>query len=211
MTRPTAACPNCNAPLTFRWSSAVQTTCAHCRTVVVRHDVDWRAIGEVSDLPVDSSPIQLGVEGRVDGRAFTVVGRIVYAYAEGGWNEWHLVFSDGTSGWLSDAQAEYAVSWPAAPATPLPKAESLRVGLRLAHQGRDLVVATITRARYEGVEGELPFEYWGRGPMVFADLRNDVGGMATIDYSEQPPLFFVGRFVTYDELGLRGVRAFPGW
>jgi hypothetical protein len=85
------------------------------------------------------------------------------------------------------------------------------VGLRLAHQGRDLVVATITRARYEGVEGELPFEYWGRGQMVFADLRNDVGGMATIDYSEQPPLFFVGRFVTYDELGLRGVRAFPGW
>ena len=25
----------------------------------------------------------------------------------GAWNEWHLRFDDDTSGWLSDAQAEY--------------------------------------------------------------------------------------------------------
>lgn len=211
MTRTAASCPNCSAPLTFRWSSAVQTTCAHCRSVVVRHDLDWKAIGEVSDLPPDSSPIQLGTQGRYQDRAFTVVGRIVYVYDDGGWNEWHLAYADGASGWLSDAQVEYAVSKAVTAPTPLPKAEQLRVGLTVKVAGQDLTVSTITRARYQGVEGELPFEYWGREQMLFADLRNGVGHMATIDYSEDPPLLFAGGFVSYDDLRLRDVRTFPGW
>lgn len=211
MTRTSASCPNCSAPLTFRWSSAVQTTCAHCRSVVVRHDIDWRAIGEVSDLPQDSSPIQLGTEGRIDDRAFTVVGRIVYAYDDGGWNEWHLAYADGKSGWLSDAQAEYAVTWPATPKAALPKAAALRVGARYTHAGVKFVVATITKARYQGVEGELPFEYWGKDQMVFADMRTQNGDLATVDYSEDPPLFFAGKFVAYDQLALRNVRTFEGW
>lgn len=211
MTRTAAACPNCSAPLTFRWSSAVQTTCAHCRSVVVRHDIDWKAIGEVSDLPLDSSPIQLGTQGRFKDRAFTVVGRIVYAYDDGGWNEWHLAFADDTSGWLSDAQAEYAVSRQAAPTQALPPADRLTLGMRIRTEAGELAVATITKARYLGVEGELPFEYWGRDEMRFVDLRDAVGNMATIDYSDAPPLLFVGSFVAYDDLQLRDVRTFQGW
>ena len=56
MTRPVAACPNCSAPVEFRWSSAVQTVCGHCRSVVVRHDVDLKAVGVVADLPLSGSP-----------------------------------------------------------------------------------------------------------------------------------------------------------
>jgi len=211
MTRQAGRCPNCGAPIEFRWSSAVQTTCAHCRSVVVRHDIDLRAIGEVSDLPPDSSPIQIGTEGRVDGHAFQVVGRIVYEHDEGGWNEWHLVFGDGTSGWLSDAQAEYAVSRLTAPMRPLPREADLRVGWRYLSNDGDLVVSTLTRARYAGVEGELPFEYWGKEQVTFADLRSSDGRFGTIDYSETPPLWFVGRFVDYDELALRQVKSFEGW
>ena len=110
MSRPVGSCPNCGAPIEFLWSSAVQTVCAHCRSVLVRHDVDLRKVGEVADLPFDSSPIQIGTTGRFEGDAFTVTGRIVYEYEQGTWNEWHLAFADNTSGWLSDAQAEYAVS-----------------------------------------------------------------------------------------------------
>jgi hypothetical protein len=195
----------------FAWSSAVQTTCAHCRSVVVRHDVDLKAIGEVSDLPEDSSPIQIGVEGAIDNRSFRVVGRIVYEYDDGGWNEWHLVFSDQRSGWLSDAQAEYAVSELATPKKPLPAMTDISVGRKISHGGEALTVTTITVARYKGVEGELPFEYWGRGEVTFVDLRSHDGDFGTIDYSETPPLLFVGRFVDYDALSLRGVRTFPGW
>ena len=76
------------------------------------------------DLPDNSSPIQLGTEGIYRNKGFVVAGRIVYQYENGGWNEWHLVFSDGASGWLSDAMAEYAVSFPVSPPpTPLPPAQ----------------------------------------------------------------------------------------
>ena len=129
MTRTQASCPNCSAPLTFRWSSAVQTTCAHCRSVVVRHDIDWRAIGEVSDLPQDSSPIQLGTEGRIDDRAFTVVGRIVYAYDDGGWNEWHLAFADGA---LPTARANIRCR----PTRPARKDDPAQPTSKMAHSHR---------------------------------------------------------------------------
>ncbi len=48
-------------------------------------------------------------------RAFVVIGRIIYEYEQGGWNEWHIVYNDGTNGWLSDAQLEYDLSWQATP------------------------------------------------------------------------------------------------
>ena len=162
------ACPNCGAPIEFQWSSAVQTVCAHCRSVLVRHDVDLRKVGEVADLPFDSSPIQIGTTGRFEGDAFTVTGRIVYEYGEGTWNEWHLAFADNTSGWLSDAQAEYAVSRLAEKAGPLPEEGAVTSGQRYAFNGLTFMVTTRTNARYRGVEGELPFEYLGQGHGYFS-------------------------------------------
>src|SRR5258708_18856364 len=34
-----------------------------------------------------------------------------YEYEQGGWNEWNIVYNDGTYGWLSDAQLEYDLSF----------------------------------------------------------------------------------------------------
>lgn len=212
MTQPAGRCPNCGAPITFQWSSAVQTVCAYCQSVVVRHDVNLAALGKVADLPDDASPIQVGTEGRVDNQAFTVTGRIVYEYEDGGWNEWHLAFSDGSSGWLSDAQAEYAVSrLYSGPPIKLPPADRIERGGSLLLSGTRYQVTTITRARYKGVDGELPFEYFGKDTIPFIDLRGTGGLFATVDYSEQPPLVYTGRFVEYDELSLRNVRTFEGW
>jgi hypothetical protein len=211
MSGPAGRCPNCSAPVQFRWSSAVQTVCGSCRSVIVRHDVDLAAIGEMSDLPADSSPILLGTEGRFADRPFTVIGRIVYAHDDGGWNEWHLAFADGSSRWLSDAQAEYAVSELVEPPRALPAPDALTVGLRYGWRDRELQVTTLTWARYTGVEGELPFEYWGKAEALFADLRGHDSTFATIDYSDSMPRLFVGRFVDYDDLSLRHVRAFAGW
>ncbi len=133
MTQPTATCPNCGAQVVFRWSSSVQTVCEYCKSILVRTDVDLKKVGEVADLPPDSSPIQIGTEGSYNHKAFTAIGRIIYEYEQGNWNEWHLMLNDGTSGWLSDAQDEYAISF-AAPgrklARPVPGRRSLCVGQR---------------------------------------------------------------------------------
>ena len=207
MTRPVAACPNCSAPVEFRWSSAVQTVCGHCRSVVVRHDVDLKAVGVVADLPLSGSPIQIGTRGRFQGDAFTVTGRIVYEYEHGTWNEWHVAFADDSSGWLSDAQAEYAVSRVVQKPASLPASADLEIGQTFAFGDLTFQLTTLTRARYRGVEGELPFEYWDKDEVLFADLRSADGHFATLDYSETPPLLFLGAFVQFDELELKDLRA----
>ena len=62
--------------------------------------MNLEAVGKVADLPEDPSPIQIGTEGIYRNKPFVVIGRIVYEYEQGGWNEWHVMFSDSTSGWL---------------------------------------------------------------------------------------------------------------
>ena len=87
MSQPTGICPNCGAQIVFRWSSSVQTVCEYCKSILVRTDVDLKKVGQVADLPPDSSPIQLGAEGTYNHKAFTAIGRIIYEYEQGSWNE----------------------------------------------------------------------------------------------------------------------------
>lgn len=211
MAKPAGNCPQCGARIEFRFAQAVQTVCPFCRSVLVRHDVDLARVGEVAALPAGASPIQLGTEGIHGKKAFQVAGRIVYEYEHGGWNEWHLYYHDGSSGWLSDAQAEYAVSALARPPGKLPQAGEIFRGKQFTWNGAVYEVTSITRARYVGVEGELPFEYWDKTECLFADLRTSDGRFATIDYSEPEPLVFLGAFASFDELRLKNLRAFEGW
>lgn len=211
MSQPSAICPNCGAPIIFRWSSAVQTTCDYCKSILVRHDLNLEKVGQVADLPPDISPIQIGTEGIYRNTAFQVVGRIIYSHDVGAWNEWHIVFSNGSSGWLSDAQAEYAVSFLSQPESPLPGSAAIYRGCKYVQQGVELSVTTVTEASYEGVEGELPFQYWDKEVCRFADLRSHDGRFATIDYTESPPLLFLGEFVEFESMQLRNLKDFEGW
>ena len=215
MTARTAACPNCGATIEFRWSSAVQTVCPYCKAVLVRRDLDLEKVGVVSDLPPTASPIQLGTEGRFDGDAFVVVGRIVYQYERGGWNEWHLRTMRGTSAWLSDAQGDLAISTPAKNNIALPAAAGLTVGQSYTIDDIIFRVASLTRARYAGIEGELPFTTWDRSESLFADLDTAGTGdqlrFATIDYSDVTPVAYVGTYVELEQLAARNLRRFEGW
>ena len=211
MSAPVSNCPKCGAPVQFRWSSAVQTTCEFCHSILVRTDLDLKKVGEVADLPPDSSPIQIGAEGVYQNKSFIAVGRIMYEYQQGGWNEWHIVFNDGTSGWLADAQLEYDLSWLSPSQEALPGPGEAHRGQKFTWNAKDYHVTSITCARYKGVQGELPFEYWDKSECTFADLRTAGGEFATIDYSEQPPLLFLGRAVEFDDLHLKNLRTFEGW
>jgi hypothetical protein len=196
----------------FRWSSAIQTTCEFCRSILIRTDVDLKKVGEVADLPADASPIQIGTEGVYQNKGFVVIGRIMYEYEQGGWNEWHVVYNDNTNGWLADAQLEYDASWLATPPPQqqLPAAPPER-GANFVWNNKTYEVTSLTKAHYKGVQGELPFEYWDKADVMFADLRTTSGDFATIDYSENPPVLFLGRAVEFDDLHFKNLRLFEGW
>jgi len=210
MTQPVANCPNCGAKIVFLWSSSVQTVCEYCKSILVRTDVDLKKVGQVADLPPDSSPIQINTEGKYGNKAFVVVGRILYEYDQGGWNEWHVMMNDGTSAWLSDAQSEYAVSFSSK--TPnLPPVEQVQVGEQFTWNNQPYTVSVITPAHYRGVEGELPFQYWGKTDVTFVDLRTESGKFATLDYSDPEAALYLGEFVEFDDLKLKNLHSFEGW
>jgi hypothetical protein len=210
MSQPVSNCPNCGAKIVFQWSSSVQTVCQYCKSILVRTDVDLQKVGKVADLPPDTSPIQLNTEGIYNKKAFVVAGRIVYEYDQGGWNEWHVVMNDGTDAWLSDAQNEYAVSF-ASNAPNLPPANQLRLGQSFTWNNQPYTLSVITPAHYRGVEGELPFQYWDKTDVTFADFRTQTGKFATLDYSDPQAALYLGEFVNFDELKLKNLRSFEGW
>ena len=70
-------------------------------------------IGQVAELFDDHSPLQLGAAGRHQGAPFVLVGRLQYRYAEGTWNEWHALFDNGRSGWLSEDNGAYVFAFDA--------------------------------------------------------------------------------------------------
>ncbi|MGJ5820564.1 DUF4178 domain-containing protein [Paludibaculum fermentans] len=211
MSGPSSNCPNCGAPIKFAWSSAVQAACPYCQAIIVRRDVNLEAVGVVADLPPDASAIQLMSEGFFDNKHFIVIGRIRYEWEQGNWNEWHLLFNDGTNGWLSDAQADYAVSFAVAPPIAFPTPLELKKGQVFQLQGGQFMVTHLTKVRYVGFEGELPFTTTDRSEFMTADLRTMDARFATIDYSETPPLLFMGRYVDIEALKLTGLREFEGW
>jgi hypothetical protein len=210
MTQPVSNCPNCGAKVVFLWSSSVQTVCEYCKSILIRTDVDLKKVGEVADLPPDTSPIQLNTEGTYRNRAFVVAGRILYEYEQGGWNEWHLMMNDGKSGWLSDAQEEYAVSFLAS-GQKLPSESQLQVDQQFNWSGDRYSLSVITKAHYRGVQGELPFEYWDKIDVSFADFRTTTRKFATLDYGDAEPALYLGEFVEFDELKLKNLRQFEGW
>jgi hypothetical protein len=214
MTAPTArttSCPNCGSSIRFLWAQAVQTTCMYCKAVLVRRDLDVELVGTQANFPETGSPIQLGTDGKWGDRGFTVVGRIAYGWERGRWNEWHCRMSDSSSAWLSDAQLEYAMTQQIEPPPPLPPAHGLRVGEAITAGGKRFEVATLTRARYLGTEGDLPFTSYSRDVSLFVDLQNDEGGLATIDTTDSPPSLYVGEYVAFEALQFRGLREFEGW
>jgi hypothetical protein len=214
MTQVVSSCPNCGAKIVFRWSSSVQTVCEYCKSILVRTDVDLRKVGQVSDLMPDSSPIQLNTEGVYRNRAFVVIGRIMYGYSQGTWNEWHIAMNDGANGWLSDAQGEYAVSFlneSLGAGGKLPKSSELQDGQRCTWNNQPYTLTVITQASYRGIEGELPFQTWDKTAATFADFRSDDGRFATLDYSDAEPALYLGEFMEFDDLHLKNLRTFEGW
>ncbi len=215
MAKITVNCPNCGAPVEFSWASSVQSTCTYCNSILVRTDVDVTKVGEVGDLPNDASPIQMGTEGIYKNLAFVVAGRIIYEYENGGWNEWHIVFNDGTSGWMSDAQLEYVISseYKGASGESIPPGHSIQVGKQFHWGDQTYQVTSVTQAHYKGVEGQLPFQFWDADDCIFADLRTTQGRFGTIDYSDGDvkPVVYIGDAVDYNNLKLKNVREFEGW
>ena len=46
---------------------------------------------------------------------------------------------------------------------------------------------------------------------MFADMRSANARFATIDYSEDPPLLFLGEALEFEDLHFKNLKAIEGW
>jgi hypothetical protein len=212
-----ANCPSCGAEISFRTSIAAYATCESCSTLVRRTDFDVESLGKVGLLQPDGTLLQRGARGRYKGRGFELLGRLQYRfYASdsgndrdnyaGTWNEWYLLFDDGREGWLGEAHGLYAISFRAERMGRPPEFEGLQVEEEVRLGDSNFWVKDLQRARVVSGEGELPFRVEEAYEAPVADLSTPSNAFATIDYSEDPPLVFIGEWVRFRDLELSGLR-----
>lgn len=207
-----AHCPNCGGPVEFASPASASTVCSYCRSTLLREGDQLRRIGQSAELFQDFSPLQLGAAGRFAGTGFVVVGRLQMAYADGGWNEWHVLFDANASeaprsGWLSEDNGQFVMSFEAPLQERAPAVESLTVGGLQMLAGTAWQVASKVNATLAAAEGELPHPPRMDSSFWVADLRSTQGEVATLDYSDPAqPTWSVGRSVKLADLAMTGLR-----
>ena len=203
-----AACPNCGAPVEFASAASASAVCGFCRSTLVRDGEALLRIGTSAELFDDHSPLQLGASGTHQGVPFTLVGRLQYGYEGGTWNEWHALFENGRSGWLSEDNGAYVFAFEAPAPGDLPSLETLAAGQRVLADRRPWDVASVVKAHLVAAQGELPRPPQLHGDFLVADLRSGADEVATIDGSDPGQVgWSVGRPVLLASLAMSGLAA----
>ena len=207
-----AACPGCGGEITFRSKTSVLCVCRFCRSNIVRHDIDLEVIGKQAELMEDMSPLQIGVNGKYRNKSFQILGRQILSWSDGLWNEWYIAFSDGTDGWLAEAQGEFSILL--APET--------RVKLPLPHEIDQLSSFPYKSSKFEivdrkkikclGSEGELPFKTVEGSQSTVYDYSDNKNGFASIEVDATSEVhIYIGEFTSLGSLRVSGIRYFSGW
>lgn len=216
----TTPCPSCGAPITVRSKAALFVTCDYCRTQSMRTDEGLENLGRISELLDDASPLRLGASGRVGTERFEIVGRLQSRYGSGSWNEWYLLFDNGSDAWLGEAMGLYSITSLVSPTAadmasvrgPAGyRSMEARIGEGIEIAGKEYIIVNAEQAQVVSGEGELPFRVRDGYSAPVVDLANEQGECATLDYSESSPLVFVGRYHDFADLRFEGLNTFEGF
>jgi hypothetical protein len=207
-----ANCPACGAAIEFNAGSSVVVVCKYCKSVVARTDRALEDLGKVAEITETGSPLAVGLKGKYQHTEFQLTGRAQLAHEAGGfWDEWYASFSDNRWGWLAEAQGKFYLTFASSLPTPqeIPSFDALEVGRPVASLPvpGPLIVAEKATAKAVAATGEIPWRLTPGATYEYADLSGPRASFATIDFSESPPLVFIGREVTLEDLGLGQAKA----
>ena len=206
-------CPNCGAPIEFRYDDSFVRVCGHCNFAVQRTDRGVESLGKVADLTPIDSPLRLFAEGHYGSKSFLLVGMAQIRHEAGGiWQEWYAKLDGGQWGWLAEAQGRYYLTfeqpWLAAPGA-ISVGQTVDVPVHNAVVR--MTVGEATSATYASATGELPFRLVPNEQFQYADLSDGRGTFATLDFAdaETPPKLYVGQQVELADLRISGGEVGP--
>ncbi|MES2299657.1 MAG: DUF4178 domain-containing protein [Pseudomonadota bacterium] len=200
------SCPSCGAQVEFKSHAAVMAVCEFCQATLMKELDAVKDIGKMSAVLEDYSQIQIGTSGKFGGRPFAVIGRIQLRWAAGMWNEWYLLFEDGSTSWLGDSSGLYTLTTERAMAGALPAFGDIMPGRRFSIGGSGYTASEVRNAECIGGQGELPFKVGQGWQAKVADFRNG-STFLTLDYSDaDTPTVYTGVAVTLEELECQLLR-----
>ncbi|MBL8197161.1 MAG: DUF4178 domain-containing protein [Blastocatellia bacterium] len=200
-----ASCPACGAPVVFNVDTSIVAICEYCNSALARKDRKLEDLGKVADLTETDSPLDIGLRGVYQNIPFEITGRAQLGHQAGGvWDEWYAAFADGRWGWIAEAQGRFYVTFPSNNISPqqIPNFEQLILGQNISFPNTaPLMVAEKGVATALSAKGEIPYRFQPKSQYYYGDLSGQQGLFATIDYSELPPLVFIGREVPLSAFG----------
>lgn len=199
------SCPSCGNPVRFRRESSVYSTCDACGSILLRKDANIELLGKAADLQPDNTPLQVGTRGQYRGKGFEILGRIQVRQEEGFWNEWYLGYDNGSTGWLGEALGEYFVSFEVK-GEKLPAFRDVALSDKFKFKGTEFYATNVGHSVVSSYEGELPFLMNGSYELPYVDLRSNGERAATLDYSENEPLLFMGTYEEFEKLCFTNLR-----
>jgi len=213
------SCPNCGAEGVFRSPALPSRVCDYCHTILVRSGGGIEQVGKAAVLPFDVSPIQVGTAGTYDGRDFSVVGRVRWGWTDGSWNEWMVLFGDGSEAWLGEAMGQFLMTLERplgdVQGDPTIRAiilgEQVPIGAQAMIDGETFIVSDAREATCLAAEGELPFTALTGTKIYSVDLRSTTGAVASLQKEKTLSSFYQGRYLTLEEMRPRYLRAIEGW
>ncbi|QXL84003.1 DUF4178 domain-containing protein [Comamonas sp. NLF-1-9] len=202
-----APCPGCGAPVEFLSAQSSYAVCGYCHSTVVRRGDVLARVGKMAELFEDHSPLQLMASGKWEGIPFTLIGRMQFRGAQGGWTEWNAWLDDGRRATLGEDNGAYVFTQPLQPPpADLPAPEQLGLGASLTLAGRRWSVAAYMQAHLAAAEGELPKLPPPGQEFLVVELRSDDGQVLSIDYGGKTPQLEIGRSVQLADLQLKGLK-----
>ncbi len=202
----TVSCLSCGAPVEFRSHAAVMAVCGYCNATLLKDAETVRYIGKMSAVLEDYSPIQINTAGVFGTRSFTVVGRIQLRYEQGMWNEWYLLFDDGSNGWLGDSSGLYTITTARESTKALPGFDEVAPGQVYPLGGKNYMASEKRVAQCIGGQGELPFKVEEGWEARVADFRLGAN-FVTLDYSDgERPVVYTGMSLTLADMKCQLLR-----
>lgn len=199
-------CPACGAQVEVKSADWVMAVCPYCRSTLLRDADTVRNIGRMSEVIEDHTRIQINTSGQYQGKNFSVIGRIQLRYEDGFWNEWYVLFDDGSAGWLSDGSGQYVFTLPAGKPNRAPGFEQIHPGNTIPWDGTQFTATDVRSAQCVAGEGELPFVVGSGYVARVADFRSG-DRFLTLDYSDgDVPQVFLGVATTLEDLKCQLLR-----
>lgn len=195
-------CPSCGAPHDIHNPGIITIVCEYCGNAVYWDSQKIQNAGKQSILPEGFSRFYRGATGKLLNKSFFVLGRVRYSFGNGFWDEWFLEIENSEIVWLTEDNHEFAYQTKIEN-IKIPDFSTIRIGSRLNFNNTDFIIQEIGQAECMGVEGDLPIYIQTGEKYPFADGSSPDGKYTIgIEYDENPPTVFYGRWINYASIKL---------